>query len=79
MRSDVDKCGLPYNSADPKIADKLADNGGPTQTLALTNESIMAINYANKDFAPGIDQRLYLRDAKPDIGAYEYKAAPQKH
>lgn len=78
MNCDIAKCGLPYSTQDPKIADTLADNGGPTQTLALTKDSIMAINYANKKYSPQVDQRLYKRDTKPDIGAYEYNASPQK-
>lgn len=52
---------------------KLAQNGGPTKTIALQRGS-RAINHAD-DTVPQMsgrdDQRGFMRDKKPDIGAYE--------
>jgi predicted outer membrane repeat protein len=52
----------------------LADNGGATFSLALGNESI-AVD-AGTEVAVETDQRGYLRDNQPDMGAYEYAAVP---
>ncbi len=49
----------------------LADNGGPTMTIALSSGS-PAINAANDLHAPGIDQRGSLRFGLSDIGAFEF-------
>jgi CSLREA domain-containing protein len=54
-------------NVNPRIA-KLADNGGPTKTIALRRHS-KAINHAGND-APKRDQRGVKRHS-PDIGAYE--------
>jgi|GEM_PF-2493636 len=54
------------------IAEDLADNGGPTQTLALTSSNSIAIGNGNT-FAT-IDQRGATRKSPPCIGAYEYVA-----
>lgn len=51
----------------PRIA-QLADNGGPTRTIALLRRS-QAINHAGND-APPRDQRGVKR-RNPDIGAFE--------
>ena len=51
---------------------KLADNGGPTKTIALMKGS-RAIGRAEPD-ALRVDQRGVKRDKKPDIGAYERRA-----
>ena len=51
---------------------KLADNGGPTKTIALLKVS-RAIGRAEPD-ALRVDQRGVKRDKKPDIGAYERRA-----
>lgn len=51
----------------PRIA-RLADNGGPTNTIALQRRS-QAINHAGND-APARDQRG-VRRKNPDIGAFE--------
>lgn len=51
----------------------LSDNGGGTQTHAL-NLLSTAIDAGTTTLAPTVDQRGVLRDATPDIGAYEYCA-----
>src|SRR5579871_1502982 len=63
-------CGFDLN-ADPKVA-ALADNGGPTKTMALTAGS-PAIDAADDVFCPASDQRGVARPQGPhcDIGAYE--------
>jgi CSLREA domain-containing protein len=53
----------------PKIG-PLANNGGPTKTVALKKHS-PAIGKANRHTAPGRDQRGKKRDRRPDIGAFE--------
>ncbi len=49
----------------------LADNGGPTLTMALPSGS-PAINKGVTNPAIPIDQRGESRDASPDIGAFEF-------
>ncbi|MFO0967889.1 MAG: choice-of-anchor L domain-containing protein [Gemmataceae bacterium] len=50
----------------------LANNGGPTQTMALRFGS-PAINAGTTGVGvPGVDQRGTTRDATPDMGAYEF-------
>jgi hypothetical protein len=50
----------------------LADNGGPTQTVALKNSPTNpALDNADPADAPLLDQRRFPRDATPDIGAFE--------
>lgn len=56
--------------ADPQPLN-LADNGGPTMTIALP-EGSPAINSGSNTGAPSTDQRGYARDQQCDIGAYEY-------
>ncbi len=51
----------------------LADNGGPTQTHALEAGS-PAIDAADADAAPTVDQRSLPRDATPDVGSFEVQA-----
>ena len=58
--------------ADPQVQ-PLADNGGPTRTIALSKGS-PAINAGSNTGSPPADQRGYLRDAQCDIGAFEYGA-----
>jgi hypothetical protein len=48
----------------------LADNGGPTQTMALPAGS-PALDAADAALAPATDQRGLARDPQPDIGAFE--------
>ena len=69
--SDDDKCGGPSDImiADPKLA-TIADNGGPTYTHALMAGS-PAIN-AGIDCNVAVDQRYMQRDAKCDLGAFEF-------
>jgi len=57
---------------DPKLG-PLADNGGPTLTMALLSGS-PAIDAGDTTAAPTTDQRGFPRPAgaAPDIGAYEY-------
>jgi CSLREA domain-containing protein len=55
--------------ADPMLG-PLADNGGPTQTMALLAGS-PAIDAGNNSGVPANDQRGFSRDAQPDIGAFE--------
>ncbi len=64
------KCseGTPIVVADPRIG-KLADNGGPTPTIALLAGS-PAIGAAGPGKAPKRDQRGVKR-SDPDLGAYE--------
>ena len=59
--------------ADPALA-ALADNGGPTQTRALTASS-RAINAGQSQF--DVDQRGFQRRfTADDIGAFEFEGAP---
>lgn len=61
-------------NTDPRLDTAgLKDNGGPTPTLALLSNS-PAINAGNGR-APSLDQRGFLRDGIPDIGAFEFGAA----
>ena len=56
-----------FTDLNPRIA-QLANNGGPTKTIALRRHS-KAINHAGSD-APKRDQRGVKRH-DPDIGAFE--------
>ena len=55
--------------ADPLLL-PLADNGGPTRTMALQPGS-PAVDQGVSGGAPSTDQRGVARDSAPDIGAYE--------
>ena len=59
--------GITY--ADPML-EPLADNGGPTMTMALDAGS-PAVDGAPSDGSPASDQRGEARDGSPDSGAYE--------
>jgi hypothetical protein len=63
--------GSSFNSTDPKL-DDLADNGGPTLTMALLPES-PAIDFGTTDGAPLLDQRGVTRPSGNglDMGAFE--------
>ena len=54
------------------LLDPLADNGGPSWTMAL-RESSPAIDMG-MPACPPLDQRGYLREGPCDIGAYEYQS-----
>ncbi|KAA3606895.1 MAG: T9SS C-terminal target domain-containing protein [Calditrichaeota bacterium] len=51
----------------------LADNGGFSKTIGLSPNSI-AINNGSQLNSPLTDQRGFLRDSLPDIGAFEFNA-----
>ncbi len=54
----------------------LADNGGPTPTAALLDDAANpALDRADPAAAPPTDQRGLIRDATPDIGAFELGAS----
>ena len=57
-------------AADPRLG-PLANNGGPTQTVALLSDS-PAINKGNDALAPEKDQRGFGRNGVSDIGAFEF-------
>lgn len=57
---------------DPQL-EPLADNGGPTKTMALPSNS-PAVNKGALDVCTATDQRGISRDGKCDIGAFEYVA-----
>jgi CSLREA domain-containing protein len=75
---DQDTCGFAGKgdrvNTNPKVRN-LAQNGGPTDTIALKKDS-PAIDHASKKSSPRRDQRGFKRDGKPDIGAYEFGAKP---
>jgi uncharacterized protein DUF4347/polymorphic membrane protein len=52
------------------LSETLADNGGPTQTLAITSYSSIAVGNGNT--TETYDQRGVPRKNPPTIGAYEY-------
>jgi len=59
----------------------LANNGGPTLTMALLPDS-PAINFANSATAPPDDQRGFARPAGPeaiDLGAFQFGASPNDY
>jgi N-acetylneuraminic acid mutarotase len=69
----TDQIGTPTAPIDPLLG-PLADNGGPTLTLALQPGS-PAINRGNPA-APPQDQRGYGRLGVPDVGAFEFNGIP---
>jgi hypothetical protein len=68
--------GSSFNNTDPQLA-ALADNGGPTLTMALLATS-PAIDFGDSASSPNTDQRGYVRPvgAGPDMGAYEFGSVP---
>jgi CSLREA domain-containing protein len=56
---------------DPGLDAMLADNGGPTQTIALQGGS-PAIGGARPESCPAIDQRSFPRNENCDVGAHEF-------
>jgi len=71
--TDFESCGTPLLSSDP-ILGVLANNGGPTQTMALLPGS-PAINAGDDETCSITDQRGVIRPqgSHCDIGAYEYQ------
>jgi hypothetical protein len=69
----TDQIGTPGAPIDPLLG-TLADNGGPTLTLALQPGS-PAINRGDPA-APPQDQRGYGRLGVPDVGAFEFNGIP---
>lgn len=65
-------CGT-FTSANPLLS-SLANNGGPTQTMALSAGS-PAINAGNSALCPATDQRGSPRVGTCDIGAFEFQGA----
>jgi len=65
------------SSANPQLG-ALADNGGPTQTMALLagSPAINGVAYNAPNGCPATDQRGYARSGACDIGAYEYDGTP---
>ena len=57
---------------DDRLLPDLADNGGPTRTVALLDDPANpAIDAADPADAPPVDGRGFARDAAPDVGAFE--------
>ena len=69
----TDQIGTPASPIDPLLG-PLANNGGPTLTLALQPGS-PAINRGDPA-APPRDQRGYSRLGVPDVGAFEFNGIP---
>jgi uncharacterized delta-60 repeat protein/CSLREA domain-containing protein len=72
-------CGVPAVSVDPLLG-PLQDNGGPTQTMALSASS-PAIDAGDRGNCPPTDQRGVIRPQgdRCDIGAYEVEAPISIH
>ncbi|WZO99346.1 choice-of-anchor Q domain-containing protein [Isosphaeraceae bacterium EP7] len=70
---DTDLTGTGAALIDPLLG-PLADNGGPTQTMALLSGS-RAINAGTAVGAPTTDQRGVIRSGNVDIGAFEFGGA----
>ncbi|HEY1013366.1 MAG TPA: choice-of-anchor Q domain-containing protein, partial [Herpetosiphonaceae bacterium] len=62
-------CAANIRSTDPQLG-PLADNGGPTQTIALPAGS-PALNAGTSAACAGRDQRNYRRTGPCDLGAFE--------
>jgi len=62
-----------FNNTDPQLG-PLADNGGPTQTMALPATS-PAVGRGNDSLALGTDQRGLPRIGRSDIGAFEVQGS----
>ena len=75
--------GVDIINSDPKLG-QLADNGGPTETIAITDANSPAIGAGvkskqvnGKEAVPSVDQRGFKRKSgRPDIGAFELNAKP---
>jgi hypothetical protein len=66
------KGGTSLANTNPKVGD-LADNGGPTETVAIISASSPAVNFIQGDNFPPEDQRGVSRPQLnlPDAGAFE--------
>ncbi|HSJ95886.1 MAG TPA: CSLREA domain-containing protein [Myxococcota bacterium] len=78
VSDDASPCGLDQptdqaNVPDPGLAAALAENGGPTETIALL-EGSPAIGAGFAPSCPAIDQRGLGRHTPCDAGAYEFDA-----
>ncbi len=71
-----DQAGTAASPVNPLLG-PLADNGGPTQTMALLPGS-PAINAGSSDASsvPQRDQRAYAHNGVRDIGAFEFAGIP---
>lgn len=73
----VDDCPVASSAiVENPFLENLADNGGPTWTMALQLNS-PAIGAGNDDMAPSLDQRGYERKLPIDSGAYQYNVWPK--
>jgi hypothetical protein len=72
--------GTSLKNTDPQINSTLADNGGPTLTLALLSTNSPAFGRIPTNASPATDQRGIPRPQPPgglsDIGAYELVTLP---
>jgi len=79
ISSDASPCFFddPRDQVDvvPGLDAGLADNGGPTETIALLDGSA-AIGEGRPESCPAIDQRGFSRKDACDVGAFEF-AAPE--
>ena len=66
-----DRTGTSSSPQPPGFAGGKANNGGPTNTVALGSGSV-ALNAGNDANATGTDQRGYPRVGVSDIGAFEF-------
>ena len=76
---EISDCGIPWLSSDPNLG-PLADNGGPTPTMALLTGS-PAIDTGDDESCPATDQRGVGRaqGSHCDIGAYEANGSIDIH
>ncbi|HET6655170.1 MAG TPA: choice-of-anchor Q domain-containing protein [Gammaproteobacteria bacterium] len=68
--------GTNDQTADPQVS-ALADNGGPTETMAIADTSAavdMGDTGTSRGPVPAGDQRGLIRDTQPDVGAFEFGA-----
>ena len=60
-------------NADPMFSGSgLANNGGPTQTIALTPVSTVTLGAGETGTGVTVDQRGVSRTSHPDLGAYQF-------
>ena len=61
-------------TGDPELR-SLADNGGPTETMALSPDS-PAVGAGSLSYGPADDQRGMTRPSSPDLGAFQSLTPP---